>query len=452
MKTHYIVGLIGASLVTLSTSCGDERDTGTGFTSASAETTGDGDGDTTGDGDGDTIGDGDGDTTGDGDGDTTGDGDGDTTGDGDGDTTGDGDGDGDAPVCGDGNVDPGEECDDANLDDTDACTSTCITAVCGDSLVQAGVEQCDDGNMDDADDCTTVCSSAVCGDMLVHAGVEECDDANVDDGDACTNACTNAVCGDMVLYVGMEACDDGNMADDDGCVGMCTLAVCGDGLVNVGVEDCDDANMDETDTCTTMCADAACGDGFVQQGEQCDDGNLAPADGCSAMCAFEHRFVFATSSTHTGNLGGLAGADAICNTRAAAANLPGTYMAWISTNQGSPATRFTQSTVQYRLVTGTKVVDNWADLVDGTLDAPIDRTETGAVSVNTASSCGGTTRTVRTGTSTAGLVTNATCNNFSSSGNGPSGTVGRTTIGDANWTVCGAPSCSQATAIYCFQQ
>jgi cysteine-rich repeat protein len=32
---------------------------------------------------------------------------------------------GDAPFCGDGNLDPGEECDDGNDDDTDFCLSTC---------------------------------------------------------------------------------------------------------------------------------------------------------------------------------------------------------------------------------------------------------------------------------------------------------------------------------------
>jgi len=40
--------------------------------------------------------------------------------------------------------------------------------------------------------------------------------------------------------------------------------------------------------------------------------------------------VFTTSTFHQGNLGGLAGADAICNARAAEASLPGIYMAWLA--------------------------------------------------------------------------------------------------------------------------
>src|SRR5262245_22524726 len=107
--------------------CADDGTDGATTLVTETETgNGDGDGDT-GDGDGDT-GDGDGDT-----GDGDGDGDGDA-GDGDGEGDGDGDGDGDAGVCGDGMVDMGEECDDGNPDDTDACTNACLNAICGDGI------------------------------------------------------------------------------------------------------------------------------------------------------------------------------------------------------------------------------------------------------------------------------------------------------------------------------
>jgi cysteine-rich repeat protein len=36
-----------------------------------------------------------------------------------------------------------EECDDGNLNDGDACLSTCRSARCGDGVVRTGVEQCD---------------------------------------------------------------------------------------------------------------------------------------------------------------------------------------------------------------------------------------------------------------------------------------------------------------------
>lgn len=42
------------------------------------------------------------------------------------------------------------------------------------------------------------------------------------------------------------------------------------------------------------------------------------------------NYAFVTSTLHTGNLGGLAGADSICQNRANAASLPGTYRAYLS--------------------------------------------------------------------------------------------------------------------------
>lgn len=52
------------------------------------------------------------------------------------------------PFCGDGNVDPSEECDAGPANsDTGACTLACKLPVCGDGLVQDGVEGCDDGNV-----------------------------------------------------------------------------------------------------------------------------------------------------------------------------------------------------------------------------------------------------------------------------------------------------------------
>ena len=42
--------------------------------------------------------------------------------------------------CGDGRLDGGEECDDGNDADTDACLTSCRWASCGDGHVRAGVE------------------------------------------------------------------------------------------------------------------------------------------------------------------------------------------------------------------------------------------------------------------------------------------------------------------------
>ena len=59
--------------------------------------------------------------------------------------------------CGDGVVDPGEECDDGNLDNQDACTGLCKQARCGDGLLWRGKETCEDGNTASGDGCSPSC-------------------------------------------------------------------------------------------------------------------------------------------------------------------------------------------------------------------------------------------------------------------------------------------------------
>ncbi len=247
-------------------------------------------------------------------------------GDGDGDGGGDGDGDGDGdpgpdPFCGDGLIDDGEQCDDANMVETDACLSDCVEATCGDGIVHEGVEGCDDGNGVDDDECSNACAPASCGDAVVQMGTgetcddgnadntdgcidtcvtatcgdgyvwlgnETCDDGDADDTDECTQACAAATCGDGFVWADNEQCDDGNMSNTDACIDICEAATCGDGFVHAGVEDCDDADQDNTDACLDTCAAASCGDGFVRTGvEACDDGNNANDDGCSSTCTSE---------------------------------------------------------------------------------------------------------------------------------------------------------------------
>jgi cysteine-rich repeat protein len=189
--------------------------------------------------------------------------------------------------CGDGIVDPanGEECDDTNLDDTDACTNTCRVAVCGDGYVQAGVEECDDGNASNEDACLDTCVAAFCGDGFARTGLEECDDGNLDNADACLDTCVTATCGDGFTQAGVEACDDANAEETDACLTTCEAATCGDGFAWAGVEECDDANADNTDACLDTCVAASCGDGLVQVGvEQCDDANADDLDGCLSSC------------------------------------------------------------------------------------------------------------------------------------------------------------------------
>ena len=149
---------------------------------------------------------------------------------------------------------------------TESTSTGAPPPACGDGVVDVG-EECDDGNADDSDACTNACKSAVCGDGIVGPG-EACDDGNQIDDDACGNDCALASCGDGKLQPG-EECDDGNQIDTDVCLSTCVKAACGDGFVQANVEACDDGNSDETDMCTTLCEAPACDDA-IKSGKETD--------------------------------------------------------------------------------------------------------------------------------------------------------------------------------------
>jgi hypothetical protein len=154
--------------------------------------------------------------------------------------------------------------------------------------------------------------------------------------------------------------------------------------------------------------------------------------------------VFVSSEYYPGNLGGLAGADAICQTLAQAAGLPGTYKAWLSDSTASPSTRFVRSTGPYRLVGGSKIADNWKDLTDGALQVPIIVTETGA---GVASATAVWTHTHPNGTA---LTSADHCGNWSTATG--DGDVGDLTARNATWTVDDTLACTSGGRLYCFQQ
>jgi len=90
----------------------------------------------------------------------------------------------------------------------DECTAMLPDPGCGNSIVEPG-EDCDDGNSINTDACVD-CEDAECGDGHIWAGVEECDDGNSSDYDLCTNACENSTCGDGIRQPSNgEECDMG---------------------------------------------------------------------------------------------------------------------------------------------------------------------------------------------------------------------------------------------------
>ncbi len=197
-----------------------------------------------------------------------------------------------APACGNTIPDPGEECDDGDLDTSDSCPDAggpggaCLNAVCGDSYIwntDGGIETCDDGDSQLNDNCPDgalgTCQSAFCGDGFVWniGGTETCDDGDSDNSDSCPDGiggiCAAAFCGDGFVWStdgGAEDCDDGDSDNSDSCPdgagGTCAAAVCGDNIVwssDGGTEECDGSS------------DAAC-PGLCE----------APASATPCMCNF----------------------------------------------------------------------------------------------------------------------------------------------------------------------
>jgi|GEM_PF-3369900 len=154
------------------------------------------------------------------------------------------------------------------------------------------------------------------------------------------------------------------------------------------------------------------------------------------------KIVFVTSATATANYNGLTQADTVCQNLATAAGLSGTFRAWLSNATDSPSTRFTQSTVPYKLVDGTQIADNWTDLTDGTIDNPINKTETNGGPPNTS---------VYSGTTANGtVVADEHCSNWTGA---PKASVGNTGETGSGWTLSSkGKSCSFHYPIYCFEQ
>lgn len=206
------------------------------------------------------------------------------------------------PKCGNDliDADEGEECDDANNESCDGCSSTCKIESCGNGRIDCG-EVCDDG--DDlpgapTDECSGDCAGdckaffPVCGNDVTECA-EQDDDGNTTDCDGVSSSCEIEACGNGVRECD-EECDDA--ANPDCNVALCRLQPvnCGNNVLDPG-EECDDDNTDDCDGCSHLCTDEGCGNGIIETcpvgspvaSEQCDDFNTDCLDGCSPTCLAE---------------------------------------------------------------------------------------------------------------------------------------------------------------------
>jgi hypothetical protein len=243
--------------------------------------------------------------------------------------------------CGD-----GEHC----ILNSDCAGGVCTGGICQTPTCTDGVKNGSETGID--------CGGPVCGDCGTGQGCGAAEDCV--SGVCISNVCQAATCGDFVK----------NGAETDVDCGGGACPQCNNGLAcNVGND------------CTSLvcvlghCSVPTCSDGVQNGGEAGVDcgGSCAP---CSCQTRGQCK-MFVTGTTTSGNINGLAGADNLCQQRAAIAGLVGTYQAWLCDGVTSPATRSFHATVPYRRTDGALIANSWTDLTDGSIANPINRSESG---------------------------------------------------------------------------
>lgn len=205
-----------------------------------------------------------------------------------------------APVCGNGRVDPGENCDDANVVSGDGCSATCVS--------EPGYDCFAGRPCVDIDECATNTAACFADLQCVNTpggwtcgcepGAPDCNSPpscraraligqpNCPFGYECRNTdysfacvcdshlvadCPTVVCGDGQL-TGYETCDDGNTVDGDGCDHNCRGQL-------------DWTCVGQPSVCVYR--PRGCTNRIVDFNETCDDGGLANDDGCDQTCQIE---------------------------------------------------------------------------------------------------------------------------------------------------------------------
>jgi hypothetical protein len=193
------------------------------------------------------------------------------------------------------------------------------------------------------------------------------------------------------------------------------------------------------------------------QGDQGDQGAAADAvaalcealgstAGCDLVAVLAPKFpklVFITSTTQTGNLGGLEGADDICQGLADDKNIKGSFKAWLSDGFESPNSRFTRSVDPYRLIDGTVIANDYTDLINGELLHPINLTEEAQ----------SPSRAAFTGTTPLGAASSPYCSGWTSSDGNLKGSHGSPSKTNGVWSLVSVPlPCNFELTLYCFEQ
>ena len=235
------------------------------------------------------------------------------------------------------------------------------------------------------------------------------------------------------LYCFQRACSQQgyDLASDPSHCGSCD-SQCGPDQVCLG------------GTCTDV---APCGEAGVTcpGATECLDGACGFPGGALA---------FVTSTTHDGDLGGLAGADAICQTTAEEANLGGSWVAWLSDTGADAIDRAADH--PYHRVDGALLAESVLDLAWSLPDlhglhASLSLDEQGAPVGEGELAWTGTRAWMGLGPlDPGGRAAEAHCSDWHSATK--TGLAGAPDAEGAAWTQAGDQDCGTALRLYCLQQ
>lgn len=276
--------------------------------------------------------------------------------------------------------------------------------------------------------CDFVCAGKACGGRC-KPGNKQCS-SNTElqtcgsDGEwgaasSCTNACVNNACGGDCRpgtkrcgqgAGSLETCNASGKWEQSSCPATCVNGACATCQPNASecvsatqVKTCNGQGAwGQATSCKFACVGGKCGGSCVPGSRECVAGatpqyrvcndagewgtptSCDPSPACvNGKCGEDPKLAFVTSTLYTGNLGGVSGADAKCQERAKAANLSGTFKAWISDNaSNTPNSRFTFAGGPIKLVTGTVIAKTWAALKQEWLLQSINVTEFGTRAPN----------------------------------------------------------------------
>lgn len=188
--------------------------------------------------------------------------------------------------------------------------------------------------------------------------------------------------------------------------------------------------------------------GVVACAGGCGRRNFNTGEGAdAAVVTSGANLMFVTAEVHAGDLGGLAGADAICDAAALAAGLPGTYVAWLSTATVAAASRLAGARGWIR-TDGEVVVDRPTELTSQGPRVPMSFTEDGV----DLRALGGPV-SVFTGSTGQGQARGVRCADWTSADGTAIGGVGNAVRGGGEFAFFSTASdvfCAAAQHLYCF--